>query len=285
MANIKICILFYFLLFSGFGWCNDTFIKNDKLHINNDESNLTLGILKNSDDDIISVSTNNSDDRIDVYDSNASSSSYYVFSVEYDRNKKIFLQKRFEYVAPCSYCTDLKTEYCSNTQPKVISNIDFSQWKEKDAVCYTSHEGENKVIEFKNLDALIKAFYSNRQYMKSFSCGDIESVVDRFPSKNNYNNYQKIMSLLKLENEYSLVSCLNNYLDANVSNKSGIVKYKAYLYRNPNSKDKTSLYLIKGDVISILNKKNDNGEMWFFVKYKGKKEINMWIKADAIDLN
>ena len=46
------------------------------------------------------------------------------------------------------------------------------------------------------------------------------------------------------------------------------------------------MYLIKGDRISILDEKIDeHGEKWYFINYKGKKEINMWIKADSVDLN
>ena len=286
MVNIKVCLVFSFLFFSGVCWCNNNvFIKDDILYVNNNISNSKLDISKSSDDDVINLNLNNSDDRIDIYSSSASNSSYYVFSVKYDHNKEIFFQNRFEYVIPCSYCTDLKTEYCSNTQSKAISYVDFSQWDENNAICYSSYEGEIKGVEFSDLDALLKAFDSSRQYMKSFSCSDIKSIVDRFPRKNNYNNYQKIISLLKLENEYSLVSCLNNYLENSISSKSGVIKHKVYLYKTPSSKDKTGLYLIKGDIISILNEKNTNGEIWFFVNYKGKKEINMWIKADSVDLN
>lgn len=46
------------------------------------------------------------------------------------------------------------------------------------------------------------------------------------------------------------------------------------------------MYLIKGDRISILDEKIDErGEKWYFINYKGKKEINMWIKPDSVDLN
>ena len=77
----------------------------------------------------------------------------------------------------------MKTEYCSNTQSKAISYVDFSQWDENNAICYSSYEGEIKGVEFSDLDALLKAFDSSRQYMKSFSCSDIKSIVDRFPRK------------------------------------------------------------------------------------------------------
>ncbi|WP_143530878.1 hypothetical protein [Rodentibacter genomosp. 2] len=67
-------------------------------------------------------------------------------------------------------------------------------------------------------------------------------------------------------------------------NKIGIVNNKSYLYKHFGSLSK--IYLIKGDKVSILDEKIDeHGEKWYFINYKGKKEINMWIKADSVDLN
>ena len=64
------------------------------------------------------------------------------------------------------------------------------------------------------------------------------------------------------------------------------IRIKTYLYNNHYDRDKTKLYLIKGDLVSILDEKIDeHGEKWYFINYKGKKEINMWIKADSVDLN
>jgi len=46
------------------------------------------------------------------------------------------------------------------------------------------------------------------------------------------------------------------------------------------------MYLIKGDRVHILEERIDeHGIKWFFINYKGKKEINMWIKSDSVDLN
>ena len=62
------------------------------------------------------------------------------------------------------------------------------------------------------------------------------------------------------------------------------VKYKSILYLSPD--EKTNMYLIKGDKVKVLKDKlDDKGRKWYFINYKGKKEINMWIKADSVDLN
>ncbi len=45
------------------------------------------------------------------------------------------------------------------------------------------------------------------------------------------------------------------------------------------------MYLIKGDKVTLLDKKtDDSGQRWYFINYKGKKDLNMWIKAEAVDL-
>jgi len=58
---------------------------------------------------------------------------------------------------------------------------------------------------------------------------------------------------------------------------------KQYLYSEPSRI--TNMYLIKGDKVTILDEKtDDSGQKWYFINYKGKKDINMWIKAEAVDL-
>jgi len=65
------------------------------------------------------------------------------------------------------------------------------------------------------------------------------------------------------------------------NNKSLVVKRKAYLHKMPNSK--TRMYLIKGDKVTLLDEKtDDSGQEWYFIYYKGKKKLNMWIKAEAV---
>lgn len=46
------------------------------------------------------------------------------------------------------------------------------------------------------------------------------------------------------------------------------------------------MYLVRNDSILILDKfLDENNIKWYLINYKGKKDINMWIKADAVDLN
>ena len=67
------------------------------------------------------------------------------------------------------------------------------------------------------------------------------------------------------------------------SNTSRVIN-KSYLYSSISVR--SDMYLIKGDRVHILEERIDeHGIKWFFINYKGKKEINMWIKSDSVDLN
>ncbi|WP_018652991.1 hypothetical protein [Actinobacillus capsulatus] len=70
---------------------------------------------------------------------------------------------------------------------------------------------------------------------------------------------------------------------SNKNRLEAIINEKSYLNKEPNLP--TNMYLIKGDKVIILDKKIDSsGQKWYFINYKGKKDINMWIKAEAVDL-
>ncbi|WP_018652935.1 hypothetical protein [Actinobacillus capsulatus] len=61
------------------------------------------------------------------------------------------------------------------------------------------------------------------------------------------------------------------------------IKGKSYLYSG--NLVKSNMYLIEGDIVKILSKKTDeSGNKWYLINYKGKKDINMWIKAESVDL-
>ena len=72
----------------------------------------------------------------------------------------------------------------------------------------------------------------------------------------------------------------NDYLDPYFYMNS-----KSYLYSKPNEINKSNMYLVKGDRIKIMDESINHSVRWYFINYKGKKEINMWIKADSVDLN
>lgn len=280
MKSIKLYFYIFILLFSRFSFGEFLLIDGSVLKFKEHGMvSSKIYIDKISDNDTIRIESSNSSDRVDVYDYNSSNASYSVSSIKYDNDKKYFIQERLEYVNNCSYCSDMRTEYCSINKPLVISNINFQE-AYNNAICYFTYEDKSKVDGFNNLSELTKAFNSNRQYMKSFSFTDIDEMVNKFGGSD-IGEYREIIGLLKCEGEYSLLSHLNEKLSIS---EGGVVKNKSYLYNNPDG-DKTKLYLIKGDVVSILDRRSSNNKDWYLINYKGKKEINMWIKADAVDLN
>lgn len=78
-------------------------------------------------------------------------------------------------------------------------------------------------------------------------------------------------------------NCLPNWLKKLKKEYLYIIKEKSYLFSKPSKK--TKMYLIKGDKVTILDEETDeSGQKWYFINYKGKKDLNMWIKAEAVNL-
>ena len=99
-------------------------------------------------------------------------------------------------------------------------------------------------------------------------------------TKKEYSIILNELSKLKLINEKNY---LENIITRSASNTSRVIN-KSYLYSSIGVR--SDMYLIKGDRVHILEERIDeHGIKWFFINYKGKKEINMWIKADSVDLN
>lgn len=117
---------------------------------------------------------------------------------------------------------------------------------------------------------------------------NVEGVIDSNSKELIFEN----LDYAEGENKYSLtyrfkVDDVNHiYLnDKSVSMQASILD-KTYLYLNPNEKEKTKIYLIKDNKVTILDTQiNNANQKWYFINYKGKKDINMWIKAEAIELN
>ena len=86
-----------------------------------------------------------------------------------------------------------------------------------------------------------------------------------------------------LSEKYMKCEYLNESINSSSCKEIGFVNKRSYLYTSPNSISK--MYLIKGDQVIINDVKYLKNEKWYLINYKGKKEINMWIKADSVDLN
>ena len=93
-------------------------------------------------------------------------------------------------------------------------------------------------------------------------------------------DFEKINNVMEILNNAGYTAQSERILSYNYVK----IKEKSYLYSDDLMK--SNMYLIKGDKVKILKDKLDNkGIKWYLINYKGKKEINMWIKADSVDLN
>lgn len=58
---------------------------------------------------------------------------------------------------------------------------------------------------------------------------------------------------------------------------------KASLSKLPSESAKSKMYLVTGDKVKLLDTQTDDaGQEWYYISYQGKKEIKMWIKAEAV---
>lgn len=58
---------------------------------------------------------------------------------------------------------------------------------------------------------------------------------------------------------------------------------KAVLYDKPDAKTKTKMYLIKDDKVTLLDhREEDDGVEWFLVRFDGKKRVEKWVEWSAL---
>jgi hypothetical protein len=66
-----------------------------------------------------------------------------------------------------------------------------------------------------------------------------------------------------------------------------ITKAKVWLHRQPAATSRTGMYLVRGDTVTLQHYQPPKSERdhpfgWLFVRYQGRKVIELWIEADAI---
>ena len=136
---------------------------------------------------------------------------------------------------------------------------------------------ESKVVlsQNENLDSLIA------KEIIIMNTGDCESAT--LPS-NIFIDNNKVAFSGFYDDEHKLLFC-----DKSISYplrylfSSKVIYKKSYLFSNISNP--TKMYLIKGDKVTLLDEKTDDSDQkWYFINYKGKKDLNMWIKAEAVDL-
>lgn len=67
--------------------------------------------------------------------------------------------------------------------------------------------------------------------------------------------------------------------------ESAIIREKTYLHEKPEADKKTNKYLIPGDIVIPLDEKVDNhGKKWVYILYQGKKNIQMWVSSESLNI-
>lgn len=267
---------------NGFGDELLFFLKDNKRYnlafkgVNlSEDGGASISDVKGVNDDKFVMVIITSTDRLNVINN---------FYITYDKNKWFIGKIVSEYNDPLDDYT--KRYYCE------FNNLSFDlsspELDSKLPNLYLSDEyikTKCKLDFFfeKNIDEFIHRFDDNDINIVS-GIERYKKFVNVYPySKYTKNKYLIIinkLSKLNLEKE-------KRYLEKVVFDNgilSKIVLDKAYLYNSNSSK--SNMYLIKGDKVTILDEKIDeSGKKWYLINYKGKKDINMWLKSDAIDLN
>ena len=97
-----------------------------------------------------------------------------------------------------------------------------------------------------------------------------------------HGSYETVKKLDNAKGQ-KLANVLNTLSDRKKKFYRQITKKKSYLFQAPSNNFRSKMYLIKGDKVTLLSEKIDQSKQkWFFVNYKGKKELNMWVKSEAI---
>ena len=144
-------------------------------------------------------------------------------------------------------------------------------------------------FDMKLNEGVIKLFcsppknYSNYIYYKYVN-GDFLF----FKYESSFGGNDNLVDKLSYESDVPYLLTLKKDLHTNIYMNSiprlGFIKDKTFLF-NKNWK-RSQMYLIKNDKVLVLsNKKDDFGKEWLRVFFQGKKNIDMWIKADSVYLN
>ena len=157
---------------------------------------------------------------------------------------------------------------------------------------YINFDSEGWEINSYSSDHSVKLSDVNYSDIINIGEGGLFKLISRSNGEINNNKilfknvlYKKNYNAFNVDYIFNLYDGEPDLRDNSLEVCSRVVKDKIYLYKKPSDNEKTKMYLIKDDKICFLDKDFINQQEWYFINYKGKKEINMWIKADSVDLN
>lgn len=157
------------------------------------------------------------------------------------------------------------------------------------------------IINYKNKSKLINGNYEGKSFeIHNQNKGELEiSSFDYFSSKYYIYKYKEdnwyLLSYEFMENAvkgdiedyryFKIYFKPNQYLIDEFMDFTNprfkIQTQKQYLYKEANENTKTRMYLLKDDVVEILEEKDD----WIYILYNSKdnKEIKAWIPKNALE--
>ncbi|TCP88655.1 hypothetical protein EDC44_1511 [Cricetibacter osteomyelitidis] len=119
-------------------------------------------------------------------------------------------------------------------------------------------------------------------------------MIDFLDGKLNFETYDNKSAVIVnynidynggINNRYEVCEFTDLRTSSMACKQIGFVNSKSILYSKSDVKYKSKMYLVKDDQVAILNEQADKqGQKWYFINYKGKKDVNMWIKAEDVDL-
>ncbi|WGE74254.1 hypothetical protein NYR80_04450 [Actinobacillus equuli subsp. haemolyticus] len=169
------------------------------------------------------------------------------------------------------------TSYCTNQEESVIL-ITVLSYGDYDKITPWFIQFIPNVFEIKK-DASIVDRIDLVHYFNNGSDPYFDNrIIDEQNSRKVYPYYNESKIL---DRAYKTNICSKVAINARLGH--GLINNKSYLYND--NFIMTNMYLVKGDKVNLLNQWIDSkGQKWYFINYKGKKDINMWIKAEAVDL-
>lgn len=165
---------------------------------------------------------------------------------------------------------DIGTEDSLNMIRIEGSNFDYSV--ENDRECKNVRYLLSRVREF--------SYCLNSEGIYTLEDGDV------YIAQYTFDESKKVIFDKMLRCDHQLL--VNNEQDwlkgcTSISNEYALIAKKTYLHTD--AFEPTKMYLIKGDKVTLLNEQTDSeGQKWYYINYQGKKDLNMWIKAEAIDV-
>ena len=253
--------LFILLLFIPQFAFSEYYVKDNKMY---NDGNKVKTILIN--DELGSVLLDNKDVIVISNSYNASSTKTelsYIFS---KLNGNILKIERINYSPECDRYYGYFLNFHNSINVEDINEIFIDSFE--------SRYGFKDYVFFNKNDNLVLNINGHDKNI-FFSTYDDKSIL--------IINYDISSDGGVLSEKYMKCEYLNESINTSSCKDIGFVNKRSYLYTSPNSISK--MYLIKGDQVIINDVRSLKNEKWYLINYKGKKEINMWIKADSVDLN